>query len=76
MRTTLDIDDDILLAAKEMARMQGTTAGRVLSNLARKSLRQPVKKRKYRNGVPQLTPLPDCPIITTEMVNRWLDEAP
>jgi hypothetical protein len=35
MRTTLDIDDDVLLAAKELARRERKTAGRVLSELAR-----------------------------------------
>ena len=38
MRTTLDIDDDVLLAAKELARREGATAGRVLSRLAREGL--------------------------------------
>ena len=38
MRTTLDIDDDLLTAIKEMARSEGTTAGRVVSRLLRNSL--------------------------------------
>ena len=38
MRTTLDIDDDILQAAKELAESEKKTAGRVLSDLARKAL--------------------------------------
>lgn len=76
MRTTLDIDEDVLLAVKELARAQGSSAGRVLSDLARKSFHTPVRKLKYRNGVPLITPLPDDPIVTTEMVNRWLDETP
>lgn len=38
MRTTLDIDDDVLRAAKERARAEGKTAGRVLSELARRAL--------------------------------------
>ena len=41
MRTTLDIDDDILSAAKELARAEGKTAGQVISDLARKGLTQP-----------------------------------
>lgn len=41
MRTTLDIDDDILLAAKELARAEKKTAGQVLSELARRGLTQP-----------------------------------
>lgn len=38
MRTTLDIDDDVLIAAKERARAEGRTAGAVLSELARQGL--------------------------------------
>jgi hypothetical protein len=38
MRTTLDIADDVLLAAKERARREKTTAGAVISDLARKAL--------------------------------------
>jgi Arc/MetJ family transcription regulator len=38
MRTTLDIDDDLLAAAKEMARSEGATAGQVVSRLLRDSL--------------------------------------
>jgi hypothetical protein len=38
MRTTIDIDDDVLIAAKELAQRQGSTAGRVLSRLAREAL--------------------------------------
>ncbi|MEW5964409.1 MAG: antitoxin [Pseudomonadota bacterium] len=38
MRTTLDIDDDVLAAVKERARAEKRTAGEVLSDLARKAL--------------------------------------
>jgi hypothetical protein len=38
MRTTLDIADDVLIAAKERARREGRTAGEVLSDLARRAL--------------------------------------
>jgi len=41
MCTTLDIDDDVLAAAKETARVQRKTAGQVLSDLARKALTSP-----------------------------------
>lgn len=40
MRTTLDIDDAVLDAVKELARRQGKTAGAVLSDLARQALTQ------------------------------------
>ncbi|WP_343602189.1 CopG family transcriptional regulator, partial [Mycobacterium sp.] len=38
MRTTLSIDDDVLLAVKERARRENRTAGAVLSDLARRAL--------------------------------------
>jgi hypothetical protein len=40
MRTTLDLDDDVLACAKEIARRENKTAGRVLSELARRALTQ------------------------------------
>lgn len=38
MRTTLDIDDDVLAAAKERARREHRTAGEVVSELLRQAL--------------------------------------
>jgi hypothetical protein len=38
MRTTLDIDDDVLRAAKELARREQKTAGKIISELARRAL--------------------------------------
>jgi hypothetical protein len=38
MRTTLDIADDVLQAAKERARRENKTAGEVISELARAAL--------------------------------------
>ena len=41
MRTTLVIDDDILTAAKAIARQKNQTVGKVISELARRSLQPP-----------------------------------
>jgi Arc/MetJ family transcription regulator len=41
MRTTLDIDDDVLAAARERAAHERTSLGAVLSALAREALRRP-----------------------------------
>ena len=38
MRTTLDIDDDVLEAAKDLARRKKKTAGAIISELARQAL--------------------------------------
>ena len=41
MRTTLDIADDVLQAAKERARRENKTAGQVVSELLRQALTAP-----------------------------------
>lgn len=41
MRTTLDIEDDVLAAAKELARREHRSAGAVISELVRRSLTGP-----------------------------------
>lgn len=41
MRTSLSLDDDVLLAVKERARRENRTVGEVLSDLARQALTQP-----------------------------------
>ena len=46
MRTTLDIDEDILFATRDIAKRQGLSMGKVLSDLARQALsRQTAKFR-------------------------------
>ena len=53
VRTTLDIDDDVLQAAKEIGAGRRMTAGQVLSELARKGLGTG-RATRVRNGVPVL----------------------
>lgn len=38
MRTTIDIEDDVLMAAKELARLQNVSAGCIVSKLVREAL--------------------------------------
>ncbi len=71
MRTTLDIDDDVLQAAKEIAAMRGKTAGQVISEKAREAM-LPRSTAIERNGVPLLPRRGR--IVTVEMVERILDE--
>ena len=73
MRTTLDLDEDVLQAAKEIAAMRGQTAGQVVSTLLRKAL-EPAQTSKVRNGVPILPRRPGARLITTADVRRWTDE--
>ena len=75
MRTTLDIDEDVLQAAKELAEFRGQSAGKVLSDLARKALTPTGPVLKVRNGVPLLPPRPaGAPILTMKLVNELRDE--
>jgi hypothetical protein len=75
MRTTLDIDDDVLQAAKELAHSRRTTAGKVLSELARRAL-EPRRTPSLRNGVPVLARRrKGSAKPTMELVNRLRDEA-
>ena len=68
MRTTLDIDEDVLRAAKSIARAQETSLGRVVSNLARKGLAP--KSSASRRGFPVFRVSPGAPPITEDMVRR------
>ena len=57
VRTTLDLDEDVLLAAKELAIARRTTAGKVVSDLVRQAL-TPTRTACLRNGVPVLSSRP------------------
>ena len=74
MRTTLDLDEDVLQAAKEIAATRGTTAGKVLSELARKGL-APTRTARVRNGVPVLPRrAATAPRPTLRLVNDLRDD--
>lgn len=77
MRTTIDIEDDVLAAAKEIARRQHVSAGKVVSALLRKAL----SGAATNEGVSQtivggFRPFssPDAQIVTNEQVDRLRDE--
>jgi hypothetical protein len=75
MRTTLDLDEDVLQAAKELAAVRRQTAGKVLSDLARKALTPTGPVAKVRNGVPLLPRRPPgSPILTMKLVNELRDD--
>jgi len=74
MRTTLDIDEDVLAAAKELAVQRKSTAGRVLSELAREALRPVDAAPTVRGGVPLLPPRTGEGTVTPEVVYRLRDD--
>lgn len=73
MRTTLDIDDDVLGAAKERARAEGRTAGAVISDLARQSLTG-ARREKADESFLGITPLRSRGVVVTNEVIDALRE--
>lgn len=72
MRTTLELDDDILDAARELARARRTSIGAVISDLARAGLRPATID--IVDGLPVIRARPGAQVITSEMVRRALDD--
>jgi hypothetical protein len=79
MRTTLNINDDVLAAAKEIARRQHKTAGAVISELVRQALTQPAPERRTAVSKPEpffgFRPLAATGrIVSDETVERLREE--
>lgn len=72
MRTTLEIDDDVIAAARELARDEGRSIGAVVSDLARRGLMPARIEREH--GRPVIRSPAGAPPLTPEMVRRALDE--
>ena len=72
MRTTLDLEEDVLEVTKQLARQQGKTAGQMASILIRKAL-QPTAAPKSRNGVLLLQPKEGAEQPTLKLVNELRD---
>lgn len=79
MRTTLDIEDDVLAAAKEIARRQNVSAGQVVSRLLREALSG--QRRKNDEPAPGgrkvggFRPFPaQGVVVTNEQIDRLRDE--
>ncbi len=79
MRTTLRIDEDVLLAVQERARREKRTAGQVLSDLARQALtgqdRPP--QEQPTSGHHGFRPLPRRgAVISNALIDRLREEEP
>lgn len=74
MRTTLDIDDDVLKIAKDIARTRRESAGRVISDLLREAMTRPSKVRDFEivDGIPLLKST--GALVTPELVERLLHD--
>lgn len=73
MRTTLEIDTDVLQAAKDLAALEKTTTGRIITRLARRGLcPEPQTQNPERNGI-EMLPRRD-ELITLNHVQSIMDE--
>ena len=73
MRTTIDLDEDVLLAAKEIARQKRSTLGKVMSDLTREALTQR-PTTSIRSGLPLFPVQQSAGIVSLSLVNRLRDE--
>ena len=71
MRTTVEIDDELLAALKELAHRQNVTLGQVISDLTRRSL--PAQESEVRNGVRVFAAKPGSTRPDLQLVNNLRD---
>ncbi len=82
MRTTLDIDDDILAAARDLAKAEGKTMGEIISDLARRGLTAPsygISGLEEAGATFHVNDWPTLPnrqgvLVTPEMIERIQEE--
>jgi hypothetical protein len=73
MRTTVNLEPDVLRAVKSIANERGVSLGAAISDLVRKALRPP-ERSTYDSGFPVFEVREGAPPITPEMVRRALEE--
>jgi len=74
MRTTLEIDDDVLEAIRSLARQSNRTAGAVLSELARRALTS-APAVSTRAGIGGLVPFASRGgLVTNEQIDRLREQ--
>ncbi len=77
MRTTLDIAEDVLQAAKERARREKKTTGEVISELARRALTAPSEQPTAREpkALYGFRPFPKRGgIVTNELIDKLRED--
>ncbi len=75
MRTTLDIDTDVLQAAKELARRERKSLGTVLSELARQALTKPGRTAAEPAAVYGFRPFGSRgKLVTNELIDQLRDD--
>jgi hypothetical protein len=73
MRTTVDIDEDVLRVAKDLARQSGHSIGRALSDLIRRGLEPAIPSEPIDSRIPVFPRLPGAKPVTSEIVKELLE---
>ncbi len=73
MRTTLDIDDDVLRAARALADQRSISLGAAVSELALRGLR-PAPPAESGAGFPVLVSRNPAHVVTTDLVDAHRDD--
>ena len=73
MRTTWNVDDEVVEEVKQYARARSIPAGEAASQLIRRGLKTGIGIR-LEQGIPVFDIPDDSPIVTQEHVKRLIDE--
>ncbi len=76
MRTTLTLADDVAEAAQSVARATGKTLSEVISELARRGLKQSSRRVRSNKGVPGFAVPADARIIPSDRAAALLGDEP
>lgn len=75
MRTTLEIDDDVIQHARELARLKNHGVGKAISELARRGLKlDDEPKLAFEHGIPVWQHAPGAVPVTSELVRNLSDD--
>lgn len=74
MRTTLDIEDDVLDVAKSLAKHRRLSLGKAVSDLIRNSIQPPARNNLVQNGLRVIARDSDAKAVTLDIVNKLRDE--
>lgn len=69
MRTTLNLDDDLLELAARQAKLRGVSVGRAVSDLVRRGI-QATTPSQTKEGLVMFRLPKDSPTVTTDEVRR------
>ena len=75
MRTTLNIDDDVLAVARALAERSGTSLGSAISELARRGFAD-MDNLEFDDCIPLFPVAPDARPVTNEDIKEALSNWP